>query len=206
LESGHCGAAQVCAKLNYRISLHRGSSDFGSLVQSRALEVNSRAKYRWRGVGDWTGAARSARDSSAILRALVRLGLRDWPGNRKYLARGGLLRFDYWSRFSDARCRSMFNTQDDGKAVDNSLEGRQTGNGSAELLPPILIATMSRKESKSFEDAGQQKQAGLVSEFFYFLMHNKKFWLIPLLLALLGMGILILLGGTAAAPFIYTLF
>ena len=65
---------------------------------------------------------------------------------------------------------------------------------------------MSQKQSKSFESAGQQKQAGLVSEFFYFLKHNKKLWLIPLLLALLGMGILILLGGTAAAPFIYTLF
>jgi hypothetical protein len=38
------------------------------------------------------------------------------------------------------------------------------------------------------------------------LKHNKKFWLIPLLVALLLVGVVVMLGGTAAAPFIYTLF
>ena len=35
---------------------------------------------------------------------------------------------------------------------------------------------------------------------------NQKFWLIPLLLALLLLGVILLLGSTAAAPFIDTLF
>jgi len=40
-----------------------------------------------------------------------------------------------------------------------------------------------------------------------FLKERKKFWLLPLIVVLLGFGILIVLtSGTAIAPFIYTLF
>lgn len=65
---------------------------------------------------------------------------------------------------------------------------------------------MSDQQPEDFEQAGQQEQAGLVKEFVAFLGENKKYWLIPLLLALLAIGALLILGGTAAAPFIYTLF
>jgi hypothetical protein len=36
--------------------------------------------------------------------------------------------------------------------------------------------------------------------------HNKKWWLLPIMLVLFMLGALMLLGGTAAAPFIYSLF
>lgn len=49
-------------------------------------------------------------------------------------------------------------------------------------------------------------RTGLVSEFTDFLRENKKWWLAPILIAILGLGLLVVLGGTAAAPFIYTLF
>ncbi|MEN9573289.1 MAG: hypothetical protein RL514_1144 [Verrucomicrobiota bacterium] len=62
------------------------------------------------------------------------------------------------------------------------------------------------KPPNEFEQANQQPQSGLVKEFIAFLGENKKFWMIPLLLALLALGALLVLGGTAAAPFIYTLF
>jgi hypothetical protein len=39
-----------------------------------------------------------------------------------------------------------------------------------------------------------------------FLRANKKWWLAPILVAILLLGLLVVLGGTAAAPFIYTLF
>jgi len=58
----------------------------------------------------------------------------------------------------------------------------------------------------AFEDANEGEQLGLVAEFIEFLKYNKKYWMIPLLLSLLGLGALILAGGSAAAPFIYTLF
>jgi hypothetical protein len=40
-----------------------------------------------------------------------------------------------------------------------------------------------------------------------FLKQRKKFWLLPIIVTLLGLGVLIVLAsGTAIAPFIYTLF
>lgn len=57
-----------------------------------------------------------------------------------------------------------------------------------------------------FEKASQQKQGSLVSEFIGFMKQNKKFWLLPLIIALLALSALLILSSTAAAPFIYTLF
>ena len=57
-----------------------------------------------------------------------------------------------------------------------------------------------------FKDAASQKQGGLLSEFVYFLKTSKKWWLIPIVVILVGFGVLVFLSSTAAAPFIYTLF
>ena len=65
---------------------------------------------------------------------------------------------------------------------------------------------MNQNKQSEFEKAGEEKQSSLFSEFIELLKHNKKYWLIPLLLVLLGLGLVVVLGGTAAAPFIYTLF
>ncbi len=61
-------------------------------------------------------------------------------------------------------------------------------------------------EKKSFDQLSTERRSGLVSEFFYFLGQNKKWWLLPILLVFGLVGILVLLAGTGAAPFIYTLF
>jgi hypothetical protein len=58
----------------------------------------------------------------------------------------------------------------------------------------------------AFEASGSQKETGLFGEFVGMLKQNKKYWLIPLVVILLLFGLLIILGSTAAAPFIYTLF
>jgi hypothetical protein len=54
--------------------------------------------------------------------------------------------------------------------------------------------------------AKTQQRTGMASEFWSFLKHNKKWWLLPIVVIVLAMGALVLLSGTAAAPFIYTLF
>lgn len=60
---------------------------------------------------------------------------------------------------------------------------------------------------KDFKDAASQGQkTGMVSEFLYFLKTSKKWWLLPIIVILVGFGVLVFLSGTAAAPFIYTLF
>ena len=62
------------------------------------------------------------------------------------------------------------------------------------------------ENKNEFEKLSQQKRTSLVGEFIEFLKHNKKWWLLPILLILLGLGLLVLLSSSAAAPFIYPLF
>ena len=57
--------------------------------------------------------------------------------------------------------------------------------------------------AKIAESAGEQS---LLSEFVDFLKTNKKWWLAPIVIVMLLIGALVLLSGSAAAPFIYTLF
>ncbi|MBI1310371.1 hypothetical protein GC176_03615 [bacterium] len=63
-----------------------------------------------------------------------------------------------------------------------------------------------KKDSVSFAEAAQEEQPGLLREFGEFLMESKAWWLTPIVVVLLLVGVLIFLSGTAAAPFIYTLF
>jgi hypothetical protein len=69
-------------------------------------------------------------------------------------------------------------------------------------------AQMAQDSNKpdEFQQAAQAGRTGLLTEFWDFLKHNKKWWLMPILIVLLLLGGLVFLGGTAAAPFIYTLF
>ena len=65
---------------------------------------------------------------------------------------------------------------------------------------------MSEPDKPQFEEAGAQKNASLLGELFAMLKQNKKYWLIPVIIVLLFFGLLIILGASSAAPFIYTLF
>ncbi len=65
---------------------------------------------------------------------------------------------------------------------------------------------MADEPRGSFEREAQRKSGGWLAEYKDFLLHNKKWWLIPIIVALLLVGVLVILGSTAAAPFIYTLF
>ena len=57
-----------------------------------------------------------------------------------------------------------------------------------------------------FAKQARAGQLGFFAEFWDFLLHNKKWWITPIVIVLLLVGALVMLGGTAAAPFIYTLF
>ncbi len=64
------------------------------------------------------------------------------------------------------------------------------------------------KDSKNtdFSQQAGESQRGFFAEFLDFLLNNKKWWLTPIVLVLLLLGLFIVLGGSAAGPFIYTLF
>jgi len=62
-----------------------------------------------------------------------------------------------------------------------------------------------QQPADKFEEAAKNAPSPtLLGEFWEFLCHNKKWWLLPILLVLLVFGVLIFLSGTGAAPFIYT--
>jgi hypothetical protein len=66
--------------------------------------------------------------------------------------------------------------------------------------------TDESKEKNEFEREADAPQEGLLKEFLHFLLTNKKWWLTPIIVVLLLVALLIVLSGSAAAPFIYTLF
>lgn len=57
-----------------------------------------------------------------------------------------------------------------------------------------------------FDEQASRPQNSLAAEFLEFLLHNKKWWLTPIIIVLLLMGGLLGLAVTGVAPFIYTLF
>ena len=69
-----------------------------------------------------------------------------------------------------------------------------------------MAASNDQKQSEFEQIGDEQREVSLLAEFWEFVCENKKWWLIPILSVFLLLGVLIFLSGTAAAPFIYTLF
>jgi len=68
----------------------------------------------------------------------------------------------------------------------------------------------SKPQDSAFSDTSNDdlENVGFFAEFLEFIRHNKKWWLIPLLVVLMLVGGLLILAGhnAAIAPFIYTFF
>ena len=63
------------------------------------------------------------------------------------------------------------------------------------------------KPDSNFGDiAHNAGETTFVHELWSMLRANKKYWLMPMVIVLLLLGVLVMLSTTAAAPFIYTLF
>jgi hypothetical protein len=58
----------------------------------------------------------------------------------------------------------------------------------------------------AFEKAAAAPSRSLARDFWDYLRENKKWWLVPILLTFLLIAALMIFAGSAAAPFIYTLF
>jgi hypothetical protein len=63
-----------------------------------------------------------------------------------------------------------------------------------------------QKQSEFEQAARHETRPGFFGELWGFMKENKKWWLLPLILALLLFAGLVILSGTGLAPFIYTLF
>jgi len=63
------------------------------------------------------------------------------------------------------------------------------------------------KTENDFEKmAKNQRETSFIGELWAMLRANRKYWLMPILIVLLLLGLLVFLGGTGVAPFIYTMF
>lgn len=60
--------------------------------------------------------------------------------------------------------------------------------------------------NNDFKSEAAGKRTSLTREFVDFLRHNKKWWLTPILVVLLLVGLLVVLTATGAGPFVYALF
>ena len=59
-------------------------------------------------------------------------------------------------------------------------------------------------EPRTLDDSGEN--VGLMRELVELILHNKKWWLVPVILVLLVIGVLVAVGSTALAPYLYPLF
>ena len=71
------------------------------------------------------------------------------------------------------------------------------------IQPPKAIAPDEKGE---FRSAAETPTPGLLAEFRDFLLTNKKWWLVPILIVFGLIACLVMLSSSAIAPFIYPLF
>jgi hypothetical protein len=66
---------------------------------------------------------------------------------------------------------------------------------------------MSEHRPPEFEEVAQRNaHDSILTDFWFLFRYSKKYWLMPVVIVLLLLGGLMMLSGTAVAPFIYTLF
>jgi len=71
-----------------------------------------------------------------------------------------------------------------------------------------MVAEKRAAEERAFDliQRAEDPSPGLVREFFDYLRYHKRWWLAPIIVAVLLVGVFLLLSSSALAPFIYPLF
>jgi hypothetical protein len=65
---------------------------------------------------------------------------------------------------------------------------------------------VKQDQRSKFERAADDRPPNLIVEFWGFLRHNKKWWLLPILLVLVILGAILFVATTGVAPFLYPFF
>ena len=56
---------------------------------------------------------------------------------------------------------------------------------------------------ETLQQHAERESVGIIREFWQFLRHNRKWWLVPFLLSLALLGLLVVLSNSPLAPFVY---
>ena len=65
---------------------------------------------------------------------------------------------------------------------------------------------MSKKEPTEFEQMAKESRPSLLVEFWSFLKYNKKWWLLPIVIVMLLLGLAVLAVHSGVGPWLYTIF
>ncbi|HEX6213514.1 MAG TPA: DUF5989 family protein, partial [Vicinamibacterales bacterium] len=60
--------------------------------------------------------------------------------------------------------------------------------------------------AKELRELSEARSGGVVAQIWGFIRDTRKWWLTPIILMMLLLGLLFVIGGSGAAPFIYTIF
>jgi hypothetical protein len=90
------------------------------------------------------------------------------------------------------------------QSPEHPKEATQAGPAPSAPAPSSGQEANPQADLKSV--AEQEANIPLWKDFGYFLIHNKKWWLLPIIAILVLLGLLTALSSTAIAPFIYTVF
>ena len=87
-----------------------------------------------------------------------------------------------------------------------SASSAASADTTAEAAASASSSEPTESAPVSFEQAAYEEQPGLIAEFLEFLVESKAWWLTPIIVVLLLVGLLIVLSGSVIAPFIYPIF
>jgi hypothetical protein len=73
------------------------------------------------------------------------------------------------------------------------------------MKPVSTNQSNSNRQADDFQRQAEQKSPGLAAEFVYFLLHNKKWWFIPIVVMLLLIGFILVLNGVGLSWVMYPL-
>jgi hypothetical protein len=68
------------------------------------------------------------------------------------------------------------------------------------------MSARAPEDNNSFEDLAREAPQSFVKEVWYLLSTDRRWWLAPIVIAIVVLGVLVMLSGTGVGPFIYTLF
>lgn len=91
-------------------------------------------------------------------------------------------------------------------STDASGAAKPAAETTVESPATTPSSEQTENASVSFEQAAYEEQPGLIAEFLEFLVESKAWWLTPIIVVLLLVGLLIVLSGSVIAPFIYPIF
>ncbi len=69
-----------------------------------------------------------------------------------------------------------------------------------------MTEPQKKSDEEQFLEASGQGDRGLIGEFIGFMAENKAWWMAPILIVLLLVGVVLVLGTTAIGPFLYSFF